>query len=280
MISAVVGRRTAKPLGVGASQSQTFNYTGAAQTWTKPIGVTSVTIDLMGAEAGRSTDDGYAIPGKGGRVQCTRAAGAAEETWNIYIGGKPGNTGLGGFNGGGAGEGIANGHPGGGGASDIRVGGTALSNRVVVAGGGGGHQQASSNGGAGGGTTGGAGVSTQCGTCPNTPNGTPGQGGTQAAGGAGGTGAPSIPTANAGTLGNGGAGGAGGGGAGGNGPGGGGGYYGGGGGQGEYDDGVENFHMGNSAGGGSSFTDASCSGVVHTQGHQSGNGQLVLTWTA
>ena len=95
------------------------------------------------------------------------------------------------------------------------------------------------------------------------------KGGTQSAGGAGGYDGGSSYVADAGTLGNGGNGknrsGFGGFGPG---NGGGGGYYGGGG---------STYNAG--AGGGSSYTDASVnSGVIHTQGYKSGNGQLVIRY--
>jgi uncharacterized repeat protein (TIGR02543 family) len=126
---------------------------------------------------------------------------------------------TGGWNGGGATSSWGNSTPGGG-ASDVRVGGTGLSNRVIVAGGGGGGGWTYAKGGAGGGANGINGTSMN-------QNGTGGYGGTQLAGGAVGLTSVCGPvTKTAGSLGQGGtgAGCSAGGGAGG------GGYYGGGGG--------------------------------------------------
>ena len=131
-----------------------------------------------------------------------------------YVGGQ-GTAGYGGYNGGGGIVSNSTSDWGGGGASDIRIGGTALGNRVIVAGGGGAGKQ--SAGGAGGGESGAAGGN------PGTYSYTPGGGGTQSAGGERG-----LPTSfsgvTAGSLGQGGIG------NGTSGGGGGGGYYGGGGG--------------------------------------------------
>ncbi|MFT3909366.1 MAG: HYR domain-containing protein [Ferruginibacter sp.] len=100
-----------------------YEYTGTVQTFTVPAGVSRITIDAYGAEG-----TGIGTPaGKGGRAKADLNV-TAGQVLNIYVGGSNG------YNGGGIGKKGANG----GGASDIRVGGTALSNRVIVAGGGGG----------------------------------------------------------------------------------------------------------------------------------------------
>ncbi|MEQ9188569.1 MAG: GEVED domain-containing protein [Cryomorphaceae bacterium] len=242
-----------------AGQTVTFNYTGAAQTFTVPTGVTSLIVDMAGAQGGPSNYSG--VGGLGGRVQCTLSV-TGGQVLNLYVGGA-GASPAGGFNGGGTGTAPGNNGGGGGGATDIRVGGTALANRSVVAGGGGGGSQG--NGGAGGGLTGAQGSTNGSGIWAT--------GGTQSAGGSGGlynTGscAPGA-FANNGSLGVGGNGISGGGACtnyGGS--GGGGGYYGGGG------------MQINGAGGGSSYSDASASGVVHTQGYQSGNGFITFTYDA
>jgi len=116
----------------------TFTYTGSAQTWTVPAGVTQVTVKLYGAGG----SDGGA---EGGYVEATMAV-TPGDTYQINVGGGGDNfTGNsnGGWNGGGAG-GKAPGLPSGGaggGASDIRRGAYGLSDRIVVAGGGGGGDQ-------------------------------------------------------------------------------------------------------------------------------------------
>ena len=125
--------------------TQTFNYTGAAQTFTWPAGVSSATVDLRGG-----TGQGYnaSTSGACGRVVGTINKGA-ESTIQVNVGGGLGNT----FNGGGVSTSGMGGS--GGGASDIRVGGTALANRIIVAGGGGAEDGSGnfSGGGVGGGGT-------------------------------------------------------------------------------------------------------------------------------
>ena len=238
-------------------------------TWVVPNNVTSVTVDARGAQGGGGTDlcgterCASELGGKGGRVQTTLAV-TPGETLVIYVGGRggdliPPNTGgPGGFNGGGAG-GIDNvdfNAPagGGGGASDVRQGGDNLAHRVVVAGGGGGAECCQdAPGGDGGGLTGMSG-----GTSGGGSN--PGGGGTQSNGGAGGSGCNG--SGSSGSLGQGGLGGngdrAGGGG--------GGGYYGGGGGGG--------CTFGSGGGGGSSYSAGT--DTIHTQGYQTGDGQVII----
>ncbi len=132
---------------VGLSQTiQTFNFTGAEQTWVVPPGVNEVDIELMGGEGAAALDRREDLGGSGlgsqlvGTLQVTPG-----ETLYLYVGGMGSNTGTGGFNGGGAGgngqagSGCSGGPAGGGGgASDIRQGGNTLADRVAVAGGGGG----------------------------------------------------------------------------------------------------------------------------------------------
>jgi hypothetical protein len=172
--------------------SVTFNYTGASQAFTVPLGVTSINIDAYGAQGGDAV--GFAsgwssgsvsrAGGNGGRLQATLTV-TPGQVLNLYVGGQ-GTTTTGGFNGGGAPASCSGTDviwAGGGGASDIRIGGTALTDRVVVAGGGGGSAGAASSyygtGGAGGGLTG-ANGSNSGGSCLN------GLGGTASAGGTGG----------------------------------------------------------------------------------------------
>jgi hypothetical protein len=231
--------------------SQAFAYTGAAQSFVVPAGVTQVTVDVRGASGGNTGGPG----GLGGRVQAAIGV-AAGETLTVSVGGRgilgPGSSA---FNGGAASTGDGG---GGGGASDVSRGGTRL---AVAGGGGGGGRPGAAAGGAGGGLTGGDGTA---------GGGGAGRGGTQVAGGAGGA-ANSTGTAGA-------AGGSGSGGTGGNrtgrygGGGGGGGYFGGGGG------GSGSPGGGGGGGGGSSYTVPGASAVVHTQGSNSGHGQVTITW--
>lgn len=261
----------------GVSTTQSFTTAGS-HSFTVPIDVTSIVVDMAGGQGGNAAASG----GNGGRVQTTIAV-TPGESLQINVGGSIAST-SGGTNGGGTGGtgGPTNGR-GGGGASDIRQGGTALANRIVVAGGGGGAGGlglASLPGGAGGagGQIGssGVGVSNNPGTSSQGGN-----GGTASAGGAGGKGG-TFPGGTAGgngtngQLGIGGNGGAGGSLQGGGGGGGGGGYYGGGGGGGGSvtDDGGTAFG-GAGGGGGSSYSNAP---ATFTSGFQPGNGYVTLSW--
>ena len=248
--------------GVNSVGSQTFNYTGAMQTFIVPAGVTSIDVDVYGGAGGTSYNGG--IGGAGGRVQSTLVV-VPGQTLNLYVGGvgqNGNNTGgpvLGGYNGGGDGNSVFSAFGGGGGgASDIRFTPYTLADRILVAGGGGG---AGSDGGA---TNGGAGGGLIGGTAATATNGATieASGGTQVAGGAPGS-LAGWGVGNPGVLGLGGLGGphiAGGGG---------GGYYGGG--SGEWAGGA----------GGSSYSDALlASGTTHTQGVQNGNGIVTITWNA
>ena len=99
----------------------TYSYTGSVQTVTLYAGKRYL-IELWGAQGGGSG-------GKGGY-----AAGEIEPesdtTIYLYVGGTTTTT-TGGWNGGGNGRGSSYGR-GGGGATDIRVGGTALTDRKLV----------------------------------------------------------------------------------------------------------------------------------------------------
>ncbi|HET9092211.1 MAG TPA: glycine-rich protein [Acidimicrobiales bacterium] len=126
----------------------TFDYTGAAQTWTVPKGVTSALVTLKGASGGESGGSGSAhSAGGAGAVVTAEIPVVGGDTYQVNVGGA-GALGAGGFNGGGAPT--ASGDlptvaGGGGGASDLRQGSYSLADRLLVAAGGGGA------GGAGGG---------------------------------------------------------------------------------------------------------------------------------
>ena len=243
-----------------AELTKTFTYTGTAQQWTVPAGVTAIVVECYGAEGGQEQYGTY-NGGKGGKA-VAKVPVTPGDTVHVYVGGK-GSTQhtavTGGWNGGGGTAcNYSSYYPGtGGGASDIRIGGTALTDRKIVggAGGGAGYSGYPGAGGYGGGLTGGSGVGASF--CDNA------KGGTQTAGGAAGyrAGWASQPTA--GTLGVGGRGlganaGGGGGGAG---------YYGGGGG------------ILNSGAGGSSYYDAAGNtDKSTTQGVRSGNGEIIFKY--
>lgn len=141
--------------------SDTFWFTGAAQTFVVPTGVSAVKIQAWGAQGGKAQASN-ATGGLGGYAEGKLAAMPGQSMY-VYVGeqpapqsiGSPTDVFPGGFNGGG--NHGANGG-GGGGASDVRVGGNDLNNRVMVAGGGGGNDAESDAGGVGGGVAGGKGA--------------------------------------------------------------------------------------------------------------------------
>lgn len=243
-------------------QTVTFNYTGAVQNWTVPPCVTSINVTLAGAEGGGTA-------GGNGAVVTGTIAVTPGQVLNIYVGGS-GNCPQAGWNGGGNGQNAnstANRSCGGGGATDIRIGGTALSNRVIVASGG---------GGMGGGTQDAAGGAGGCATGATRVNsfGGGGTGGTQSSAGVGGTPWGSGQPGYAGSLGQG---------ANGavdncynNSPGGGGGggFYGGG--SGGADCFSSSPYGGGAGGGGSSLTP---SGGGCTSGSNNGPGYCTITYT-
>ena len=260
----------------------TYAYTGSLQTYTVPPGITSIQIEVWGAQGQALIIEDFS-PSSGGLGGYAKGnlAVTPGQVLNIFVGGQ-GLNGAAAFNGGGIGGfGTPSTHTGGyagggGGASDVRVGGVALANRVIVAGAGGGGGRdyvnggcvpcgTGGNGGAGGALIGSDGVDP--GSNPNP--GSRGRGGTGVAGGAGGLGTEGV-AGNPGVLG-----------IGGNGqPGnqsvasgaGGGGYYGGGGGGGvNWGSGT----AGAGGAGGSSYIGGVTSGTT-TGGLRSGNGQVVI----
>ena len=231
---------------VAVSGLQTFSYTGSQQTFTVPSGVTSISVDMTGGSGGyyQSNTTSY---GKGGRVQATLTV-ISGSTLFIYVGGS-GSGVTGGYNGGGTTTPTGSNWrgSGGGGASDIRSGGTALTDRIIVAGGGGGGNGSNGAAGHGGGLTGGD-ASGRYG----------GKGGTQSAGGDGYGNQVYGPDGSLGVGGNGTTYAAGSGG---------GGYYGG------------SPGGNNGGGGGSSYvTDSGSSNITHTQGYNTGNGEIIISW--
>lgn len=229
-------------------RTKTFNVSSGTQSWKVPGGVKSLTVDCV---ASRGCNNGSTVGGNGGRVQCTLKV-TAGQTLYFTVGAIPTVKETASYN-----------------ASDIRIGGSEYSNRVIVAGGGGNASSRNAAGGAGGGLTGRAGSA--------HGNAGAGQGGSQSAGGAGGTYVPiSIGHShggNAGVQGTGGAGGScgycgtwGAGGAG---------YYGGGSGGAQWN---KNGAFAAAGGGGSSYTKPElCSEVVHTQGYRNGAGYITIT---
>ncbi len=262
------------------SHSQTFKFTGKAQRFKVPS-VKYLQVVVRGA-SGAGVNGEIA---RGGRVYAIIPA-SIDRVLIVYIGGA-GNGTKGGFNGGGDGGpdkycGGCSGY-GGGGASDIRLAGGTLGDRVLVAGGSGGRggdykPYSGGTGGNGGGTTGGGGNNGSGGS--GSCGGSGGGGGSQSAGGAGGYGGCGGYYGSAGAVGVGGKGGAPyDGGAGG---GGGGGFYGGGGGGGGGTDESASYPGGSGAGGGggASYVGKRATHAHVWQGWKNaiGNGLVVISW--
>lgn len=269
-----------------AKNSETFKYTGKVQTFKVPKGVTQLTVVARGGEgAGFSTYPSTDTPGRPGRVYAIIPVHGGAKVY-VFVGGSGSD---GGFNGGGTGgaPSRSRGYPGnpGGGASDVRLGGTGILDRIIVAAGGGGAGQAILTygydyGGDGGGLSGkpGAGLYGSYG-------GGGGGGGTQQQGGAGGAGGSAYSRngqpGGGGNLGTGGNGGDSGCAAAGGGGGGGGGYYGGGGGG----AGAAPYNcyyyptQGGGGGGGSSYVEPSAiKSRMWTGWKSKGDGLVVLSW--
>jgi hypothetical protein len=274
------------------TKSKTFAFTGQPQSFIVPVGIKRITITAVGA--------GTSVA-RGSLVAATIAVQPGESL-AVFVGGESQRS-RGGFNGGGDGGMCACplASEGGAGASDVREGGSASSDRVIVAGGAGGRggrgQHRGGRGGMGGGLIGQHGHPGIRSVIGNLGGGG-GAGGAQTEGGVAGTGGatpsrsgfPGMSGAS-GTLGTGGAGsdtsnacfyvGGGGGG-------GGGGYYGGGGGgSGATDNGsapptageLSGIGSGGGGGGGSSFVVSSATDVTMQKGGGSaGNGQVVISW--
>lgn len=150
-------------LGYAQTSPTTYTYTGSPEVFTVPTGVTTLTVVLNGAQGGGGST------GLGGRATASLTV-TPGQSLTLRVGGKGDDNGPGGYNGGGAGAGVDAG--GGGGASDIRMNGDALSNRVLVAGGGGG-----GNGAGAGGEIRGSGTPGQGGNGEDLGDGAPGGGG-------------------------------------------------------------------------------------------------------
>ncbi|MFY9719139.1 MAG: hypothetical protein WAK16_05780 [Candidatus Cybelea sp.] len=271
----------------GPHGSQIFKYTGVAQTFTVPTGVTRVTITAYGGRGAGEVVSGGPPGGLGATVKATISVRPGQSL-TVFVGGKA-NGGNGGFNGG------ADGAYGGGGSSDVRFGKGTLSERIVVAGGGGGtgglgllydsYSEPCPGGKAGKGGTkiGGSGGYGGC------IAGGGGAGGSNAAGGFGGRGGPNGGASLGGSPGCSGSVGVRGtlldGGAAGttcaaSGGGGGGGYYGGGGGgSGGCCGDPTGFGAGGGGGGGSSFVEKSATNIEQTRGGGlPGNGEVIISW--
>jgi len=264
-----------------------FEFTGGEQIFTVPACTEGqVTLEVLGAEGRPGSNAGASSAGRGGQAIGNLVVDTGE-TLYVRVGGQDG------YNGGGsAGVGNANTSGNGGGASDVRLGNNALSDRVIVGGGGGGGAgegeleciiATPGAGGAGGyesGTSGGN-TTAECYTLFSIGGG----GGSQTSGGTGGSGTYNcnVPSGagDEGELGMGGDRGAGNdcngsGYTGAGGGGGGGGYYGGGGGGGGPGSSGTSW-PGAGGGGGSSYIGGVQGGAVFN-GTRQGNGRVIISW--
>ena len=142
---------------ITSMNEKTFGYTGNAQTYTCEISGYYL-LDVYGAQGGNDTksvwDNSSATPNQGGKGGHIKSKVYLQKGTILYLYvGEKGTSGTtyddnnttvdrldyyhkNSFNGGGAGCGSGSGD--GGGSSDIRIGGTTLSHRILIAGGGGG----------------------------------------------------------------------------------------------------------------------------------------------
>ena len=160
------------------SVAVTFEFINGVQTYNVPK-TGNYKLEVWGAQGGSSTRGGaLSQGGKGGYASGIIYLNSGDVLY-IHVGGKNG------YNGGGSiGNGTDTTAGNGGGATDIRVNGSELANRVIVAGGGGGgagtHSSYPAIGGAAGGTSGVAGT---CASGSNCSSGGGGYPGTQSYGG-------------------------------------------------------------------------------------------------
>jgi hypothetical protein len=169
------------PTALAQPPTQTFDYTGAEQSYVVPADITALKVVAVGAPggAGRELTDATGSPGGDGARVTGVISVTPGETIYVEVGGSGADAGvdttggLGGFNGGGNGGGTTEDPPGGGGggggASDVRtvscdapcepLAPASLASRLLVAAGGGGggggfdnaYDQDVPDGGAGGG---------------------------------------------------------------------------------------------------------------------------------
>jgi outer membrane protein OmpA-like peptidoglycan-associated protein len=194
---------------VASATTVVFGSTGTEQTFTVPVGVTSVHVVAVGGRGGAANDAAGGIGGFGATATADLAVASGNVLY-VEVAGNGTTGGMGGFNGGapGGATGGCSVGGGGGGASDLRTSpmsdGSTLSSRVVIAAGGGG---------------GGGGVETPCalsvapgaaggaaGASGSTESGQGGGAGTASTGGTGGVGENLATSGGNGLLGIGGAG--------------------------------------------------------------------------
>ncbi len=136
---------TAGPTTIYTIGDDMFYFTGGVQYYNVPDDTYRLDIIVCGAPGGS-----YNGQANGGYASATFYPTTVNSTLFVYVGEQGTNEEGAMFNGGGAGY-TSNG----GGASDIRVNGTSLNNRILVAGGGGGYYNYDGTAGPGGGFYGG-----------------------------------------------------------------------------------------------------------------------------
>lgn len=151
----------ALPAAQAASPAVVVTFSGAPTAITVPLGATSVRVTARGGSGERAQGFVGSVPGAGAVVAATFPV-TPGETLLATVGGNASRS-TGGYNGGADGynpaAGDVPGAGGGGGATDLRIGGTLLEHRVLVAGGGGGAAMiGGADGGRGGTVLGGAGI--------------------------------------------------------------------------------------------------------------------------
>lgn len=280
--TALDGGWTVGYIGTAETRGLEYVYTGQDQTFTVPVGVTLLTVDVSAAAGGLAGFHPDVSGGSGGRWIGTIIVSPGD-VLTLRIGGQPSaDTTAGGWPDGGDSYSSTNGSEGGpgGGSTSIWRGSELL--LIVGAGGGAGGGESTElfgRGGNGGSATG------EDGQAGNTTGTTGGKGATQAAGGAAGaspSSADTLPTA--GTVAKGGTGGRNNGWY--NGGGGGGGYRCGGGGGAAAD--AEGANLGSAegyertcgsgGGGGSTFAAAAATETSNIRGDNVGMGSLILSW--
>ena len=136
---------TQSPTAIYIIGDAMFYFTGGVQYYNVPDDTYRLDIIVCGAPGGS-----YNGQANGGYTSATYYTTNVNSTLFVYVGEQGTNEQGAMFNGGGAG------YPSnGGGASDIRVNGTSLNNRILVAGGGGGYNSYAGTAGPGGGLNGG-----------------------------------------------------------------------------------------------------------------------------
>lgn len=123
------------------ANTQRFDYTGAVQEFTVPADVYEVTIEVAAAAGG--IDDTFAGARAGGGIVTAKFAVTPGTIYDVYVGGTPTDGAVGGgWPNGGPGDSIPGGNGmGGGGRSEVRPDGGAITDALLVAGAGGGQGQ-------------------------------------------------------------------------------------------------------------------------------------------